>query len=110
VVARFTNSGTGDHLSCILGAWWYAVRTDRTLCTNWRGSRFNPNSQTNGLFRYFSPTHEAGSVTVICDDAVCSLTFPDSCFPEKWSEERLYGIDHGLHTADETQEVACVVA
>ena len=45
VVARHPNGGIGDHLSCLIGAWFYAKRTGRTLVIDWRGSRFNPAAQ-----------------------------------------------------------------
>src|SRR5437879_815431 len=85
VVARHCYGGIGDHLSCLVGCWWLAKRTNRTLVVDWRGSRFNldPSMKRNCFLNYFELTHRLGGVEIIADDSVSSIIYPTPIWPTK---------------------------
>ena len=103
VVARHCFAGIGDHLSCLIGSWWVAQRTGRTLVIDWRGSRFNddPSLESNCFERHFERRSSLGGVEVISDDRVAGIEFPEPIFPEKWTAAILATPDHMKHTVVE---------
>lgn len=103
VVARHCFGGIGDHLSCLMGAWWLARRTGRTLVVDWRGSRFNadPFGRHNCFNDYFESRQRLGGVEVIADDRVGTLDYPTPIFPDKWIPAILATPDHMKHTVAE---------
>lgn len=106
VVARYCFGGIGDHLLCLIGAWWVSRRTGRTLVVDWRGSRFNPHSAANNCFStYFESLTKLGGVDVIADDSVGGIAFPSPMWPAKWTSSTLAGVDHMKHTANEFADV-----
>lgn len=107
VVARHCFGGIGDHLSCLIGAWWLARRTGRTLIVDWRGSRFNadPTMRQNCFFRYFEPRQTLAGVPIIADDSVASLHYLTPIWPAKWSPASLADSKHLKHSADEVAAV-----
>jgi hypothetical protein len=112
VVARHCFGGIGDHLSCLIGAWWLARRTGRTLVVDWRGSRFNadPTMSSNCFFRYFEPRQTLAGVQVIADDSVGSLQYLTPIWPAKWTPASLATSNHLKHSADEVAAVNDLVA
>src|SRR4051812_11790599 len=96
VVARHCFAGIGDHLSCLLGAWWFARRTGRVLAVDWRGSRFNSDAamRRNCFHDYFEPQRSLGGVRVIADDGAGGLQYPGPIWPEKWTRSILAGPRH----------------
>jgi hypothetical protein len=111
VVARFPNGGIGDHLSCLIGAWWFAKRTGRTLIIDWRGSRFNrdPESGRNCFRDFFEGKDNLAGVPAIDDDRVGRLELSGPFFPLKWKAENFRGIAHVCHTSEEIREVNALV-
>ena len=107
VVARHCFGGIGDHLSCLVGAWWLARRTGRTLVVDWRGSRFNadPAMSSNCFFHYFEPRQTLAGVQVIADDTVGSLHYRTPIWPTKWTPAGLASSYHLKHSADEVAAV-----
>jgi len=107
VVARHCNGGIGDHLSCLIGAWWLARRTNRTLVVDWRGSRFNsdPSMSRNCFLDYFECGPSLLDVRVIADDRVAAIDYPLPIWPAKWSRESLAACGHLKHTGDEVAAV-----
>ncbi len=103
VIARHCFGGIGDHLSCLVGAWWLARRTNRTLVVDWRGSRFNadPTGRRNCFADFFEPRDKIGGVEIIADDRVGVLDYPTPIFPDKWTPAILATPDHMKHTAAE---------
>ena len=103
VVARHCFGGIGDHLSCLVGAWWLAKRTGRTLVIDWRGSRFNsdPSGERNCIREYFEIRERLVGVDVIADDTVRELDYPSPVWPLKWTASILAGTDHMKHTSAE---------
>jgi Nodulation protein Z (NodZ) len=103
VVARFANGGIGDHLSCLIGAWWFARQTGRSLVIDWRGSRFNRDraSGRNCFTDFFQSTDSLVGVPTLADDAVGTLPFSDNTFPPKWTRDNLVSTAHVSHSADE---------
>jgi Nodulation protein Z (NodZ) len=99
VVARHCYGGIGDHLSCLVGVWWLAKRTNRTLVVDWRGSRFNPDPsmESNCFFSYFSARHNIGGVEVIADNRVGALNYPMPVWPTKWTPSALASPSHLRH-------------
>jgi hypothetical protein len=102
-VARYCFAGIGDHLLCLIGAWWVARRTGRTLVVDWRGSRFNsdPAGGRNCFFDYFEPVERLGDVRLIADDRVGAIDYPLPIWPDKWNPATLASLDHLKHTAEE---------
>lgn len=111
VVARHCFGGIGDHLSCLIGAWWLARRTGRTLIVDWRGSRFSadPSGRHNCFNDYFEPRQRLGGVEIIADDRVGTLDYPTPIFPDKWTPAIMATPDHMKHTAAEIAAVNRIV-
>lgn len=107
IVARHCNGGIGDHLSCLIGAWWLAKRTRRVLVVDWRGSRFNPDRtmRQNCFFNFFAATPTFAGVTVIGDDRVSGIKYPTPILPGKWNEAALRGSLHLKHTPEEISSI-----
>ncbi len=107
VVARHCHGGIGDHLSCLIGAWWLAKRTSRKLVVDWRGSQFNPDSsQTSNCFlRYFDSRAMLAGVDVVADEAVERIRYPEPLWPSKWTGSILKGPHHLKHSAEEIAAV-----
>jgi hypothetical protein len=103
VVARHCYGGIGDHLSCLMGAWWLAQRTNRTLVVDWRGSRFNPDPslESNCFSSYFSTRHNIGGVEIIADNSVGVLNYPIPVWPTKWTPSALASPNHMNHDVEE---------
>lgn len=112
VVARHCNAGIGDHLSCLIGSWWLAKRTGRTLVVDWRGSRFNPDAtmQRNCFFEFFKRRSEIDGVPIIADDGVGAVSYPSPLWPEKWSDEAVRSSLHLSHTANEIVSINNLVS
>lgn len=113
VVARFANAGIGDHLSCLMGSWWYAQRTGRTLVIDWRGSRFNRDraSGRNCVADFFEvPNGSLAGVPTLAGDEVGRLPFSDSTYPSKWTRANLAATEHVGHSAEEESAVNRLVA
>lgn len=108
VVARYAFGGIGDHVSCLIGAWWLAKRTGRTLVIDWRGSRFNadPSGKRNCFLDYFSLEGPMlAGVPTIADQRVSDIEYQLPIYPEKWSIEALASSDHLRHTAVEIESI-----
>jgi len=107
VVARHCFGGIGDHLSCLIGAWWLARRTGRMLVVDWRGSRFNtdPTMRDNCFLRYFEPRQTLGGVPLIADNSVRDLQYPMPIWPEKWTPAGLASPNHLKHSGVEVAAV-----
>jgi Nodulation protein Z (NodZ) len=107
VIARFANGGIGDHLSCLIGSWWFAKQTGRTLIIDWRGSRFNTDAslQHNCFTDFFDHYQTLAGINVICDDSVADITFNSPYFPIKWNATNLSGTDHIKHDVAEISSV-----
>lgn len=107
VVARHCFGGIGDHLSCLIGAWWLARRTGRILVVDWRGSRFNadPTMNRNCFFHYFEPRRTLAGVPIIADDSVGNLQYRTPMWPAKWTPAALAGCLHLKHSTDEVAAV-----
>jgi hypothetical protein len=103
IVARFTNSGFGDHVSCVFGAWRYARDTGRTLIIDWRGSRFNQNIGENCFFDFFQKTNSIGGVPIVADDCLDWIPEATQIYPLKWSRKNLKEIKHVPHDAREIE-------
>ena len=109
VIAKFTNSGFGDHLSCVFGAWWYAKSTNRTLVIDWRGSRFNPNLGKNCFFSFFKRVTSLAGVPVIAGDDVADMQFPAPFYPDKWTPNNIKKIKHIPHTSTEVRDINTMI-
>jgi hypothetical protein len=111
VVARHCFGGIGDHLSCLIGAWWLARRTGRTLVVDWRGSRFNadPTMRNNCFLSYFEPRQTLAGVPLVADNSVGDLQYPMPVWPEKWSPAGLASPNHLKHSAAEVAAVNSLV-
>jgi Nodulation protein Z (NodZ) len=107
VVARYANGGIGDHLSCLIGAWWFAYQTGRHLVIDWRGSRFNSDrsSVKNCFEDFFEASDVLAGVPVVADDRVRELPFSDAAYPPKWDRSKLLATAHVPHTAEEVETV-----
>jgi hypothetical protein len=107
VIARHCFGGIGDHLSCLVGAWWLAKRTARALVVDWRGSRFNsdPDMHRNCFYEYFEPRGKLAGVEIIADDSVGSLPYPQPFWPEKWTASLLASPHHVKHSGSEIAAV-----
>ena len=103
VIARHAFGGIGDHLSCLIGAWWLAKQTGRTLAIDWRGSRFNHRARqaSNCFHDYFVARDRLAGVEVVADDRVASMSWPAPIFPAKWSAANLAASSHVKHTSEE---------
>ncbi len=112
VVARFANGGIGDHLSCLMGSWWFARQTGRTLVIDWRGSRFNrdPASGRNCIRDFFEVGDTLVGVPTLAGDDVSQLPFTDSTYPPKWTRANLVANAHVGHSAEEVEAVNRLVA
>jgi hypothetical protein len=112
VVARFPNGGIGDHLSCLMGSWWFARQTGRTLVIDWRGSRFNRDraSGRNCLRDFFEVADTLVGVPTLAGDEVPQLPFSDSTYPSKWTRTNLLTNAHVGHSAEEVATVNRLVA
>ncbi len=111
VIARHCFGGIGDHLSCLVGAWWLAKRTARALVVDWRGSRFNPDPtmQRNCFYEYFEPRRNLAGVEIIADDSVQSLRYSQPFWPDKWTASLLASPHHVKHSAGEIDAVNHIV-
>src|SRR6266576_2265321 len=111
VVARHCYGGIGDHLSCLIGAWWLARRTNRILIIDWRGSRFSsdPSMRHNCFPDYFEPRDKLCGVAVIADDSVGAIRYPLPIWPGKWNQAGLESPNHLKHTAAEVATVNSLV-
>jgi Nodulation protein Z (NodZ) len=111
VVARHCYGGIGDHLSCLVGAWWLAKRTNRTLVVDWRGSRFNPDPsmESNCFFSYFSRRDEIGGVEIIADNRVGAFNYPLPVWPPKWTPVALASPNHLSHDFAEIAQANKIV-
>lgn len=112
VVARHAFGGIGDHISCLIGAWWLAKQTGRTLVIDWRGSRFNtdPTRTRNCFWDYYVQRDQLGGVEVIADNRVANIEWPTPIFPPKWTASALATPAHLKHTAEEIAAVNQLVA
>lgn len=111
VVARYPNGGIGDHLSCLIGSWFYAKRTGRTLVVDWRGSRYNPDptGTSNCFARFFDVPASIAGVPVICGDEVDNWVYEVPIFPEKWTPATLAATAHLKHTQSEIDTINALV-
>jgi hypothetical protein len=111
VVARHTFGGIGDHISCLIGSWWLAKRTGRTLVIDWRGSRFNsdPLAHRNCFGDYYEIRDRLDGVEVIADDRVGELPYSSPIYPDKWTPASLATPAHLKHTAAEVDGINCLV-
>jgi hypothetical protein len=111
VIARHCNGGIGDHLACLLGAWWIAKRTKRVLVVDWRGSRFNPDKtfDRNCFLNFFQPRSKLAGVDLLADDAVPLIEYPRPIWPNKWSAEALRSHKHLSHTPEEVSAVNSLI-
>lgn len=111
VIARFANGGIGDHLSCLIGSWWFAKQTGRTLVIDWRGSRFNADAELrhNCFTDFFGNYQNLAGVKVVCDDSIANMHFKGPYFPKKWNAENLSKTDHVKHDLQEITSVNSLV-
>lgn len=111
VVARHCYGGIGDHLSCLVGAWWFARRNGRTIVVDWRGSRFNPDPtmQHNCFQLFFEPLPKLAGVTIISDDSVDKIRYPTPMWPSKWNQAAVASPRHIQHTNLEISAVNQIV-
>jgi hypothetical protein len=109
VIAKFTNSGFGDHLSCVFGAWWYAKSTNRILVIDWRGSRFNPIPGKNCFFSFFKQVTSLAGVPIIAGDEVADMQFLAPYYPDKWISGNIHKIQHVSHTSSEMRDINTMI-
>lgn len=111
VVARHCHEGIGAHVSCLLGAWWYAKQTGRTLVIDWRGSRYNnePSGRHNCFYDYFQKVDYLDGVRTIADDSVGTLPYRPPFYPTKWTDSNLRSSDHVKHSREEIDAVNMLV-
>ena len=111
VVARHCHEGIGAHVSCLLGAWWYAKQTGRTLVIDWRGSRYNndPSGRHNCFYDYFEKVDYLDGVRTIADDSVATLSYCPPFYPTKWTVSNLRSTDHVKHSREEVDSVNMLV-
>jgi Nodulation protein Z (NodZ) len=111
VIARHCAGGIGDHLSCLIGSWWFAKRTSRKLVVDWRGSRFNPDAsmRRNCFFEFFEPAVSLAGVELIAGDDIAGTPFPLPLWPMKWRPENLLDTKHVKHTNEEIAAVNALV-
>jgi hypothetical protein len=88
VVCRHTHSGFGNHMSCLMGSWLYAKKTNRELYVDWRGSRYG-----DGISNVFSECFEykprlAGVPIHLAKNDEPAI-FDESTFPAAWSNQHL---------------------
>lgn len=107
VVARQPNAGIGDHLSCAIGAWWYAKRTGRVLVVDWRGSRLcaNGSSEHNCFTDFFGHHDRIGGVSVVCDQTVSRIDYQGPFFPVKWNALNILETSHIKHSLGEVEYI-----
>lgn len=107
VVARHCHEGIGAHVSCLLGAWWYAKQTARTLVIDWRGSRYNsdPSGRHNCFYDFFKRVDQLDGVPTIADDTVATLPHSSPFYPTKWTTANLRNSDHVKHSHEEVDAV-----
>ena len=107
VVARHPNAGIGDHLSCVIGAWWFAKRTGRVLVIDWRGSRFcsSPSSEHNCFTDFFGQYDTIDGVSVICDQTVSRVNYRGPFFPLKWNALNIIDKSYIKHTKSEVDDI-----
>ena len=112
VIARSPNAGIGDHLSCLLGAWYYAKKTKRTLIIDWRGSRFNLDapSDANCFEYWFHPLTKIEEVPVVGDNGVGSIVWSQDVWPNKWTPDALAAREFLQHTSTEIAETQELIA
>jgi hypothetical protein len=111
VVARYAYGGIGDHISCLVGAWYFARRTGRVLVVDWRGSRFSddPALARNAFERWFAPLGTIEGVRSITDDSVASIDWEGPIWPPKWSIDDLRTSVHVRHSAEELRETSALI-
>lgn len=111
-IARHTYSGIGDHISCLVGSWYIARRSGRTLVVDWRGSRFSddPTQTRNAFCRWFSLPDEVEGVPVITYDPARPPDLRGPFWPSKWSGSDLADSANLRHSAAEVSETAALVA
>ncbi len=111
VVARHTFGGIGEHISCLMGSWWLAKQTDRTLVIDWRGSRFNgdQSGRHNCFGDYYEISDRLGGVEVIAGDQVGELAYPTPIFPDKWTPASLATPAHLKHSTAEVEAISRLV-
>jgi hypothetical protein len=107
VIAKFTNSGMGDHLSCLIGAWWYAKNTKRTLLIDWRGSHYAKDD--DNCFLSFFHFEEDTGVPIIADNSISQISYADDFYPKKWNRSNINSLEHRPHTASEIHQVTQLV-
>ena len=107
IVARHPNAGIGDHLSCLVGAWWFAKRTGRVLIIDWRGSRFcsDPSTEHNCFTDFFGQYDSIDGVKVICDHTVSNISYSGPFFPAKWNLRNIRDTSHVKHTQSEIDDI-----
>lgn len=69
-------TGLGSDMATMLGAWYYARRTSRTLVVDWRSSLYLADRKVNAFPCLFRKLEEIDGVKVICDDSLRKLKFP----------------------------------
>jgi hypothetical protein len=74
-------TGLGSDLATIMGAWYYARRTARTLVIDWRNSLYLADRAVNAFPRFFQPLDQIDGVKIICDDSVGKRNFPEPVLP-----------------------------
>lgn len=80
MIARFLiskkHTGLGSDMATIVGGWYYASRTARTLVIDWRNSRYLLDRSANAFPRLFQPMDQIAGVQILCDDSVAEEKFP----------------------------------
>ncbi|MGA2633263.1 MAG: nodulation protein NodZ [Terracidiphilus sp.] len=69
-------TGLGSDMATMLGAWYYAHRTSRTLVVDWRSSLYLADRKANAFPYLFRKPEEIDGVKLICDDSLRRLKFP----------------------------------
>ena len=64
-------------MATLLGAWYFAHRTSRTLVVDWRSSLYLADRKVNAFPCLFRKPGEIDGVKVICDDSLRKLKFPE---------------------------------
>jgi Nodulation protein Z (NodZ) len=74
------HTGIGSDIASILGGWYYASRTGRTLVIDWRNSRYLPDRSANAFPRFFQPMDQIAGVRVACEGCIREAQFPKPVF------------------------------
>ncbi len=91
VLCRSPDSGFGDHISCLLGSWLYALRTNRKLLIDWRFSNYSQNQESLFL-NCFERIEKLSTVEVQIIEK--RINIEGEIFPTKWNKKNIGYAEH----------------